>query len=183
MGAMRGRPGIRAALVCLAVCSSVHTLGAQSARARVWPPGFQTQIALDTVGLPVLIEAPVGKTYRAVIEAFEALKIPVDVKDSIKGVVGNSKIVQAHSMAGSQMSRWFNCGTGMTGPNADTFRLYIAVAALLDKVTADTTRLVIGMVAGSQDMGGNSKEPVPCATSGNLEQKLVELIQARVKKP
>jgi hypothetical protein len=174
---------MRNVVACLALCASASALNAQLMRARVWPPGFATQVALDTIALPVDIAAPAGKTYRAVVAAFEELKIPLATKDSINGMVGNSSIVQSHSLAGSQMSRWFNCGTGMTGPNADNFRLYIAVAALLDKVTADTTRLRIGLVAGSKDMGGNSKEPVACATSGNLEQKLVELIQARVSKP
>ena len=183
MPGMPGMPGMRSVLVCLTLCAGASALSAQYARARAWPPGFPTQVALDTVGLPVQIAASAGTTYRAVIAAFDEMKIPLDIKDSISGLVGNSKIVQAHSLAGSQMSRWFNCGTGMTGPNADTFRLYIAVAALLDKVTADTTRLRIGMVAGSQDMGGNSKEPVACATTGNLEEKLVELIRARVSKP
>jgi hypothetical protein len=167
----------------LALCASASALNAQVARARVWPPGFATQVALDTVGLPVLIAAPVGKTYRAVVAAFEQLKIPLATLDSLNGMVGNSSIVQAHSLAGSQMSRWFNCGIGMTGPNADSYRLYIAVAALLDKVTADTTRLRIGMVAGAKDNQGNAKDPVACATSGGLEQKLVELIQTRVNKP
>jgi hypothetical protein len=158
-------------------------VGGQVARARVWPPGFPTQVALDTIGLPVQIAAPAGKTYRAVVAVFEELKIPLVTKDSTHGLLGNSSIVQAHRFAGSQMSRWFDCGNGMTGPNADTYRLYIAIAALLDKVTADTTRLLIGLVAGAEDMGGNSKDPVACATSGALEQKLEELIRTRVSKP
>jgi hypothetical protein len=176
-------PGMRSVLTCLALCASASALSAQNVRARVGRAGFPTQIALDTIGLPVQIAAPAGKTYRAVIAAFEELKIPITTKDSINGLVGNFSLVLAHSLAGSQMSRWFNCGIGMTGPNADTFRLDIAVAALLDKVTADTTRLRIGMVAGAQDMQGNAKEAVPCATSGALEQKLEELIRARVSKP
>ena len=174
---------IRNGLLCLAVCASASALGAQYARARVWPPGFATQLALDTIGLPVMIAAPAGKTYLAVIAAFEELKIPLATKDSVNGMVGNMELVKTHSLAGSQMSRWFNCGNGFTGPNADNFRLYIAVEALLDRMARDTTRLRIGMVAGSQDMMGNAKEPVACASSGALEQKLVELIQARVSRP
>jgi hypothetical protein len=176
-------PGMRNILTCFVLCASASTLGAQYMRARVWPPGFPTQVALDTIAVPVLIAAPVGKVYHAVIAAFDEFRIPIVTKDSANGMVGNSSITQSHSFAGSQMSRWFNCGTGMTGPNADTYRLYIAVAALLDRISADTTRLRIGMIAGAKDMQGNAKDAVGCATSGNLEQKLVESIQARVSKP
>lgn len=170
---------MRRALACLAFCASASALGAQYARARVWPPGFMTQLALDTIGLPNDIAAPAGKTWRAVITAFSDMKIPLDTQDSLHGIVGNLALVQSRNLAGSQLSRWFNCGNGITGPNADSWRLYIAIAALIDKGTADTTRLRIGMVAGAQDMQGNSKEPVACATSGALEAKLLDLVKVR----
>lgn len=170
---------MRRTLACLALALCASTLGAQYARARVWPPGFKTQLALDTIGLPNDIAAPVGKTFRAVVAAFDELKIPLDTRDSLGGMVGNMNLVRTHSMAGSQLSRWFNCGTGITGPNADNWRMYIALAALLDRLSADSTRLRIGMVAGAQDMQGNSKEPVQCSTSGALEASLLQLTKAR----
>ena len=171
------------ALVGLVIGLCASSLGAQFARVRVWPPWYQTQLALDTIGPPSMIAAASGKTFRAVVAAFDEIKIPLDTRDSLGGVVGNLNLVRTHNMAGSQMSRWFNCGTGITGPNADNWRLYIAVAALLDRVGADTTRIRIGMVAGAQDMQGNSKEPVMCSTSGALESRLLELTKARASAP
>jgi hypothetical protein len=176
-------PTLRSALACLALCVSASALAAQYARARVWPPGFMTQIALDTIGLPNVIAGPAEKSYRATITAFDSLKIPLDTRDSLRGMVGNLALVRTRNLAGSQLSRWFNCGSGITGPNADSWRLYISIAALLDKVGADSTRIRIGMVAGAQDLQGNAKEPVPCATSGVLEARLLELIKARVSAP
>lgn len=175
--------GMRSLLTFLALCAGSSALSAQYARARVWPPGFPTQVALDTIAVPVMIAAPVGKVYSAVIAAFDEYKIPIVTKDSANLMVGNSEITQMHRFAGSTLSLWFNCGMGMTGPNADTYRLYIAIAALLDRMSADTTRLRIGLIAGAKDMQGNAKDAVGCATSGRLEQKLVESIQARVSKP
>ena len=174
---------MRRVLFCMALSLSASALGAQYARVRVWPPGFQTQLALDTIGLPNEIAAPIGKTYGAVIAAFDELKIPLDTRDSLRGIVGNLMLVRTRSMAGSQLSRWFNCGTGLTGPNADSWRMYIAVAAILDRQAADKTQLRIGMVAGAQDMQGNAKEPVACSTSGALEAKILELVKARVSAP
>lgn len=174
---------MRSALAGLALCMSASALGAQYARARVWLPGFATQLALDTIGLAVEIAAPAGKTYRAVVAAFDELKIPLDTKDSARGMVGNLTLVRTRNIAGSSLSRWFDCGTGITGRNAESWRLYIAIAALLDPLPEGRTRLRIGMAAGAQDMQGNSKEPVACSTSGGLEAKFQELIAARVSAP
>lgn len=174
---------MRRALTCIALGLCASNLGAQYARVRVRPPGYQSQLALDTIGLPNVVAASSGKTYRAVVAAFDELKVPLDTHDSLGGVVGNLNLTRSRSLAGSQMSRWLNCGTGITGPNADNWRVYIAIAAILDRMAADSTRIRIGMVAGAQDMQGNSKDPVVCVTSGALEAKLLELTRARASAP
>ena len=72
----------------------------------------------------------------------------------------------------------------MTGPNADNWRLYIAVASLLDRVAAtNKTQIRIAMVAGAQDMQGNAKDAVACASTGGIEAALLELVRKRLAAP
>ena len=160
------------------------TLSAQLVRARVWPPGFKAQVALDTMESPREISAPYGKVFLAAVAAFDELKIPLDQRDSIHGVVGNLAIRKVGSFAGSQLSRWFNCGIGITGANADNFRISLAVALILDPVQgSDKTLLRAGAVAGAEDRQGSMKEAVACGSTGGLEAKLVELVRKKAGVP
>jgi hypothetical protein len=175
---------MRQAILIFALVVTAEALPGQNPRARVWLPGFTTQAALDTLTVPEELDAPYGKVYTAVVAAFDELKIPLDTRDSARGVVGNLTLTKRVSLAGSSMSRWLNCGTGITGPNADNWRIYIAVVALLDRVsTSNKTQIRVAMLAGSQDMQGNSKDPVVCASSGGLETKVLELVKKRISAP
>ena len=169
-------------VLCLTAAGS--PAAAQYARARVWPPGFTTQLALDTMTTPTELDAPYGKVFTAAVAAFDEMKIVVDMRDSLRGVVGNLAIKKSSSFAGAQLSRWFNCGQGMTGPNADNFRLYIAIAALLDRVASNNrTAIRVAMVAGAQDMQGNAKDAVACGSSGALELKILDAVKKRLTAP
>lgn len=172
------------AMFLAAASTAVSTAEAQFARARVWPPGFTTQLALDTMTTPVELDAPFGKVYTATVAAFDEMKIPIETRDSVRGMVGNLAIKKSNSFAGAQLSRWMNCGQGMTGPNADNFRVYLAIAALLDRVAStNRTMIRVAMVAGAQDMQGNSKDAVACGSSGALEAKVLDAIKKRVSTP
>ena len=172
---------MRRCLWCVVLLLSASAAEAQFARARVWPPGYTTQLALDTMTTPIELDAPYGKVFTATIAAFDELKIPFDTRDSLRGMVGNLAIKKTGSFAGAQLSRWMNCGQGMTGPNADNFRVYLAIAALLDRVAAtNRTTIRVAMVAGAQDMQGNSKDAVPCGSSGALELKLLDAVKKRI---
>lgn len=175
---------MRKPLLAIAILVPVAALPAQFARARVWPPGFTTQLALDTMTVPQELDAAYGKVYTAVIAAFDEMKIPLDTRDSLRGLVGNLSLKKTGNLAGSQMSRWLSCGAGMTGPNADNWRIYIAIASFLDRIAnSNKTAIRVAMVAGAQDMQGNAKDAVPCASTGGLETQILERAKKRLAAP
>jgi hypothetical protein len=164
----------------LALAVTTTTASAQFARVRVRPPGFAEQVALDTLMQPLEFNAPYGKLYSATLAVFDDLKIPMTTKDSLKGVVGNLELKKTGSLAGSQMSRWMNCGAGMTGPNADNFRIWLSVAVMLNQTKGQTsTHIRAGLVSGAEDMQGHSMAPIGCASTGALEQILLEKIKQK----
>ena len=75
------------------------------------------------------------------------------------------------------MSTWLNCGSGMTGPNADNYRITIALMIIVDPAANNTTRMRIGMVGSGANIVGNSTEPVACGTTGRLEERIAQLIK------
>jgi len=77
------------------------------------------------------------------------------------------------------MARFFECGTGMTGPHANEWRLEIAIAALIYPVSDTTTRLGLASVASGQDVETSSR-PVACTPTGSLEGLLLERVQRQL---
>jgi hypothetical protein len=149
-------------------------------RARVTLPAFETTIVMDTLAVPYDVAAPVTDVFRSTVTVFRNLQIPIEVQDSARRLVGHLKMRRSGSLAGAHLSQYFNCGMGMTGPNADFYRLYIALLVLLDPKGADSTKMGIALIATGQDMQGSSKGPVKCGSLGSLEAKLARLIRQQV---
>ena len=75
------------------------------------------------------------------------------------------------------MADLFNCGTGMTGPNAASYRIYLS---LLISVVDDQPRgSLVGVTvsAAARDMtSGATADRITCGSSGQLER----LVLARI---
>ena len=146
-------------------------------RVRVSLPGFTAPIALDTVATVTEINAPIGKVWAAAADAMKQFAIPVDVRDSLAGLVGSTSFAKSRSIGGAQMSASFNCGTGITGPNADNYRINLAVMAMMEAISPEKTKLLVAVVGSATDVQGSSKDPVTCATTGTLEGKIEKHIK------
>lgn len=141
-------------------------------RVRVTLPGFPAPIALDTVASIIEVNSSMGKVFAAAADAMKQFAVPVEVRDSLAGLIGSPSFAKSRSMAGTQMSASFNCGTGITGPNADNYRINMAIMAMMEPLGLDKTRLQVAVVASATDVQGSSKNPVTCATTGTLEGKI-----------
>ena len=166
----------------LACCCLASPLAAQQSRALIGLPGFIDKFPIEDVTTPFTLDAPLFKSYDAVKAAFDALKVPVDVDDSVSRIVGLQHGAAQVRFAGYRMSQLFDCGeSGMTGPNADSYRLTVVFLALLDPVDSTHTSLRVGVVAGAVPAGGSRSAAVQCGSTGALEAKLDELAAARLK--
>jgi len=142
-------------------------------------------VRIDTVGTWVLVPGSTNEVYHATSEAYKALKISIDMVDSLGGQIGSTGFNQTGSFAGNRMSAWVRCGEGMTGPNADTWRVSMAILSGVERVNKDTTRVRTVVVASARNMTGGASPPIMCATSGRLEEKINLQVQALAagKKP
>jgi hypothetical protein len=67
----------------------------------------------------------------------------------------------------------------MTGANADSYRVYLALIAFVDTVPDKGTRLSVALAAAAQDLQGSSKPPVKCGSTGALEGHIRRVVAAR----
>lgn len=70
------------------------------------------------------------------------------------------------------LSVYLDCGRSMTGWNADTHRVRLTVHSLLERVSADSTRVHTRVDAVAHSTGGASAAPMACTTKGVLESRV-----------
>jgi len=140
-------------------------------------------VSMDTVQSWVLVPGNVAAVYQKAQEVYGALKIKVTLLDSLAGQVGNTGFNQSGSLAGRRMSSWLRCGEGITGPNADSWRVTLAVLSSVERVTKDTTRLRSIVVATARNLAQGSATPMMCATTGQLEEHINLKVQALFSAP
>jgi hypothetical protein len=167
--------------LALLVASSAAAQTARFPTIAVGLPGYVGAIRLDTGGVRRDMPGSAADVFRATRAAFEALKIPVQEFDSTRTFLYNSEFVRMRTLMGSRMSELLNCGQGFTSANADVYRITMAIAAFVEPVDAQRSRLRIAFAAGGRSVEGASKDPVPCATTGLLESRIEEFVRNRVR--
>lgn len=186
--ARRRRTGSRTTSLALAgamalIVATVTPIAAQAPRPRVKLRAFPVEIALDTlVFARDTMSAPMGETFAAVRAVYAALKLPREWADSANGQLGTLRARATYQLGGERLSVYFNCGQGITGSNADTWRLTIALVTFLQPAGDGRTRVGTGAVAEAQDMSGTSTEPAMCGSTGLLEARILKAVRARLGK-
>lgn len=170
-----------AAFALVASIALTSDAGAQRLLVRVRMQAFPHEIALDTLAFSkeVLAATPQA-VFAAVQGVYTELKVPREIADSLAGVVGARRFRTSGSIGGERYSVYLNCGEGLTGANADVWRLTIAIATFIEPVGEGRTRIGTGFVAAAQDMGGASKDPVACGSFGLLESRIARMVKEKL---
>ncbi|MCC6318549.1 MAG: hypothetical protein IT361_12775 [Gemmatimonadaceae bacterium] len=168
-------------LAGLALLATAGPISAQNSRMRIALPAFGAQIVMDTIGDVQRVQAPPHRVFVAASLVLNNLRIPIDVSDSVAGLVGAVKLMRNRNLAGTALSRYLECGQSMTGPRADSHRVHMPLLLMLAPAPDHTTDLRIALVASAQDNAGTSNTPVQCGSSGLLESQLRKAINEQLK--
>lgn len=168
------------ALLAVAVCAS--TLPAQNP-VRVKLPAWSDFVLLDTMKAEHEVGGSPEVVYGALQKVLADFDIPKGNSDPKNGIIGSEIFQRSRILASAPMSRSFSCGESATGPRADSHRMTIALAAWVkpSAATRGGTTVSIAMAASGQDVGGVSKLPIECASTGFLEEKIVSAISKYAK--
>lgn len=153
--------------------SSSHTETAVSVIAPT-PTGHQTQTLryeTDIDAATVQLDLPPDAAWRRVSQVYAALKIPVTVLDSARGVVGARGARVRDRMARERLSTWFSCGiTSMGSPRADSYTLFVTILTEIHPAASGSTaRTIVSATAEANDSPSGA---VQCSSTGALEEKL-----------
>jgi hypothetical protein len=75
------------------------------------------------------------------------------------------------------VSTYLSCGEGMTGPNADSWFVYLTVRAVVSPAAGTDSELQLQLSADAVDVPGGRSDRVVCATNGSLEAEIMKRLQ------
>lgn len=127
-------------------------------------------VRLDTINTWAMVPGAPMAVFGKARQALKDIKLNLNVLDSVAGMVGNSGFLLSGSFAGRRMSSWIRCGEGITGPNADSWRISMAILSAVEPGSKDSTRLRTIVVASARDVSGGSAQQMICTSSGQLEE-------------
>src|SRR5690606_32999409 len=135
-------------------------------------PAFTQAIRTDTLvyGWERLEGSP-AQVFAAVQAAYKELGLDVDFIDQSRTAVSTLRMRAPRRVDGKRMSTYLSCGRNMTGENADTHRLTIALVTYLQEDSPTVTAIGTGMTGMVQDLSGASNEPLPCESLNVLEAR------------
>ena len=149
---------------------------AQRSRVVIVVPGKLTREVSDTMGRPYEVPYPVSRAYEALREVYAELKLPREVEDSAGAQVATQMFYRQGSLAGRQLSSFLHCGEAITGPIADTYRIYLNIWSTLVPQGRSDAVLRTVVFAGAVNVSEGSRQPLPCESRGRLELRIHQLL-------
>jgi hypothetical protein len=170
---------MRLPLLLLATALTAAPLAAQRTRTMVVIPGQLTRVITDTTGTPYDVPFPAARTYAAVLATYEALKLPSEVLDSVNGRVETGVFHRRGDIGGKQISTYLSCGDGITGPYADSYRVYMIVMTTVEPRGPDRSAIRSVLLGGAVNVSEGARQPMACESTGRWEIRLHKQVLAR----
>jgi len=124
------------------------------------------------------IAAGPAAVWLAAKKAYASMDVPVIVENPTTHQLGNANFFKSRSMAGQPMTQFVDCGSGMTGPKAASYRIYMSLLTTISGDDKGGSVVQTTFVPIGQDVTEGSTDRIPCGSTGRLEQLLLDRIKA-----
>lgn len=179
------RPLVLLTVLALAACASSTPRGetrATDVRVATQTGGETGDIVIrnESSVSSYTLRSPVPRVWRALQEVYQELELPVSEFDPDRKRMGHEGFA-ATRIDGKRMSRYVDCGLGMTGPNADRFDIRVTLFTTLNSVGEDTELIIdVDGQGKPREYSGNWMH---CGSQGELETLIVEQLAVRLADP
>jgi hypothetical protein len=172
-------------LLTLVACASTGTVVEDAARqptAIYQGPDAPTMYSEAPRSVTDVVPRPVGVVRAAVRQALVDYSIPLSV-DNAAGQTGNTNFYRTRQFMGRPMTELVSCGSGITGPNAATYRIFMSLIVTAKADESGGTSIAVLFQATGQDlMNGTSNDRLVCSGTGRVEQLLLDRIKTLAAK-
>ena len=134
-------------------------------------------------GESAAIAAPPDAVWQAAKKVYAAIGVPLTVDNPASHQLGNPNFYASRQFAGQPMTKFVDCGNGMTGAKAATYRIYMSLLTTIVSDGGSGSRVHTIFVPLGQDVTEGSTDRIACGSKGALEQLVLEQITAMAAKP
>jgi hypothetical protein len=122
--------------------------------------------------------------YQAFRQASIDLGLPL--KDKNENPAGQEFLLDRHRFVSrfgkKPLSAYLSCGDGLTGPNADSWFVFITMRGKVTPAKDGASQIQITLTADAVDVPGGRNDKVVCATRGVLESDMIKRAQIALLK-
>jgi hypothetical protein len=129
------------------------------------------------------IAVPPAAVWAAAKKVYGALGIPLTIDDPAGHQLGNPNFYASRQFAGQPMTKLVDCGNGMTGQKAATYRIYMSLITVVQSDGGSGSLVHTTFAALGQDVSEGSTDRIACGSKGALEQLVLDRIAATAAKP
>ena len=128
------------------------------------------------------IAAAPAAVWLAAKKVFADLDVPLAVENTSTHQMGNPNFYKSRVFGGQPMAQLVDCGSGMTGPKASTYRIYISLLTSISTDGKGGTTVQTTFVPMGQDISAGSADRIPCGSTGRLEANFLDRINKTLGK-
>lgn len=125
------------------------------------------------------LQFPIDKVWSAMVPAYDSLSIPLSVLDPSTHTIGNQGLKARRRIGKTRIGEYLNCGNGEGGPSADLYEINLSMVSTLQPNSAGGTTITT-TVDGAARPASFSGDYIKCATTGELEKRLVKLVENQI---
>jgi hypothetical protein len=134
------------------------------------------------IAVQTTIAAPPAGVWLAAKKTYADFEIPLTVENPSTHQMGNQNFFKSRQLAGHPMVEFVDCGSGMTGPKAASYRIYISLLTEMITDGKGGTQIQTTFVPAGQDMSGTSTDRIPCGSTGRFEQLFLDHVKSQLGK-
>lgn len=178
---------LRASLLLLAfttACASgasggppTETTVAPATTQMIMGGGNTMNVSTNNTYTAVSVSVPItpDSAFQVISRVYAMLEIPV-APVAVKRAVGNDEIKIRRKIAGLPMQRVVDCGEKMGLDNAETWDIHMNLLSWVEAAPGGGSSVFTRMQALGNPVDGSSRDLTPCATKGELEKKIGDLV-------
>ena len=177
--------------LCAACASSATTPGSASTGTVRVSQGVGVGVGgggtavISTGSAPIagesIVPAAPTKVWEALRGVYDSLGIAVATTDLSNRTIGNRNLQIRRTLGGVRLSKYIDCGSPQTRPSADFYDVNLSVFTQLFPQDSANTKVVTTVDAMAKPVSF-TREYVRCATTGEIEEKISNMLKERASK-
>jgi len=129
------------------------------------------------VGVSTAVNASPDSVFAALRAVYKELGVTTPLLDPARRVAGNEFLKARRRFAGAPMQGYFDCGMNMSQPNAETYDLEIGIVSVVTPSAGGNSTVTTTLTAAGSDPTFGKDRQVRCASSGELEKRIVTMVR------